>query len=158
MFLRLKDPSHSTLPWWRTGPSLQKATSQAPHHLFKNPTAFPCLHVRTVAIWNVSKPVCDASPQCLKPKENWTTFFMLCCENTCCFDFQRLLFFHSTSNLEMLNFHVLWSWFSFKDIGYSSLSSPMQNSCSYTLKNLYYISIRDASECNNSFSELCARI
>lgn len=87
----------------------------------------------------MSKPGHDASPQCLKPKENWNSSFMLCHEDTCCFDFQRLLFFHLISDLVMWNFHVLWSWISFKGIGYSSFSSPMQNSCSHTLKNLCYL-------------------
>lgn len=105
----------------------------------QNTTAFQWLHLQTAGIWNMSKPGHDASPQCLKPKENWNSSFMLCHEDTCCFDFQRLLFFHLISDLVMWNFHVLWSWISFKGIGYSSFSSPMQNSCSHTLKNLCYL-------------------
>lgn len=123
----------------KPSPFLQSATPEAPHRLFKNTTAFQRLHLQTAGIWNMSKPVCDASPQCLKPKENWTSSFMLCHEDTCCFDFQRLLFFHFISNLVMWNFHVLWPQISFKGIGYSCLSSPLQNSYSHTLKNLYYL-------------------
>lgn len=100
--------------------------SPAPSCLPKHRPGFPGLHLQ---IHDMSKTACDAAPQRFKPQENWTDSFMLWHEDTRCFDFQRLLFFHFISNLVTWNFHVFWSRISFEGIRYSSLSSTVLNGC-----------------------------
>lgn len=135
--LRLKDPPHRTLSWWR---NLALPCRKQLHRLH-SPSSKP------------RRPSSVCTSKHLKHEETLLWCFsvfktkskikqaLLCyvMKTHAALIFKGFSFFDFISNLVIWNFHVLWSRISFKGIGYRSLSSPMQNSCSHTLKNLCYL-------------------